>query len=51
MLPCWVVRAGTMEYGVALSLQRSLLAARRLDLIDNVLLLLEHPPRTRSVVG
>ena len=44
MLPCWVVRAGTMEYGVALSLQRSLLAARRLGLIDNVLLLLEHPP-------
>lgn len=47
MLPCWVVRAkrtGTMEYGVALSLQRSLLAARRSGLIDNVLLLLEHPP-------
>lgn len=47
MLPCWVVRAkrtGTMEYGVALSLQRSLLAARRLGLIDNVLLMLEHPP-------
>ncbi|MDD9949619.1 MAG: lipoyl(octanoyl) transferase LipB, partial [candidate division Zixibacteria bacterium] len=33
-----------MEYGVALSLQRSLLAARRSGLIDNVLLLLEHPP-------
>ena len=44
MLPCWVVRAGTMEYGVALSLQRSLLAARRSGLIDNVLLILEHPP-------
>ena len=44
MLPCWVVRAGTMEYGVALSLQRTLLAARRSGLIDNVLLLLEHPP-------
>ena len=44
MLPCWVVRAGTMEYGVALSLQRSLLTARRSGLIDNVLLLLEHPP-------
>lgn len=44
MLPCWVVRAGTMEYGVALSLQRTLLAARRSGLIDNVLLILEHPP-------
>lgn len=44
MLPCWVVRAGTMEYGVALSLQRSLLTARRSGLIDNVLLILEHPP-------
>lgn len=44
MLPCWVVRAGTMEYGVALSLQRKLLAARRSGLIDNVLLILEHPP-------
>ncbi len=44
MLPCWVVRAGTMEYGVALSLQRSLLTARRSGLIDNVLLMLEHPP-------
>ncbi len=44
MLPCWVVRAGTMDYGVALSLQRQLLAARRSGLIDNVLLILEHPP-------
>ena len=44
MLPCWVVRAGTLDYGEALSLQRSLLTARRSGLIDNVLLLLEHPP-------
>ena len=44
MLPCWIVRAGTMDYSVALSLQRSLLTARRSGLIDNVLLLLEHPP-------
>ncbi len=43
MLPCWIVRAGTMDYGVALSLQRSLLTARHSGLIDNVLLLLEHP--------
>ena len=44
MLPCLAVRAGTMDYGVALTLQRSLLTARRSGLIDNVLLLLEHPP-------
>lgn len=44
MLPCWIVRAGRMEYGVSLSLQRSLLTARRSGLIDNVLLILEHPP-------
>lgn len=43
MLPCLVVRAGTMDYSVALTLQRSLLTARRSGLIDNVLLLLEHP--------
>ena len=43
MLPCWIVRAGTMDYGVALSLQRSMLTARHSGLIDNVLLLLEHP--------
>ena len=44
MLPCWVVRVGTMDYGAALSLQRSLLTARRSGMIDNVLLLIEHPP-------
>ncbi len=44
VLPCWVVRAGTLEYGVALSLQRSLFAARRSGLIDNVFLMVEHPP-------
>jgi len=44
VLPCLAVRAGTMDYGVALTLQRSLLTARRSGLIDNVLLLLEHPP-------
>lgn len=38
-----VCRAGLVDYGTAWGLQNQLVAARRSDLIDDVLLLLEHP--------
>jgi len=38
-----VCRAGLVDYGTAWELQNQLVAARRSDLIDDVLVLLEHP--------
>jgi lipoyl(octanoyl) transferase len=42
--PVWCVRAGTIEYGSALDLQKRLEATRREGEIPDLLLLLEHPP-------
>lgn len=38
-----VCRAGLVDYGTAWELQNQLVAARRSDLVDDMLLLLEHP--------
>jgi lipoyl(octanoyl) transferase len=42
--PLIVTDLGLIPYAEALALQRSIAAARQGDLIDDVLLLLEHPP-------
>jgi lipoate-protein ligase B len=42
--PCRVFRLGTIEYERALILQNRLAEARKEDRIDDVLLLLQHPP-------
>lgn len=41
--PLLVVRAGLLEYGQAWELQQGLVAARQRGLVDDTLLLLEHP--------
>jgi lipoyl(octanoyl) transferase len=40
---CWEVNLGLASYGIALELQRRCVAARKADLIPDVLLLCEHP--------
>jgi lipoyl(octanoyl) transferase len=40
----WVVRCGTVPYAEARSAQRRLRAARQVDEVPDLLLLLEHPP-------
>jgi lipoyl(octanoyl) transferase len=42
--PLWVISLGTVPYGEARELQRRLEAARQEDRVEDVLLLLEHPP-------
>ena len=44
MQPLAVVRLGTVPYAEAFALQRRLVEARQADAIEDVLLLLEHPP-------
>jgi lipoyl(octanoyl) transferase len=39
-----LVTLGRISYGEALAIQRQVVAARKQDLIDDTLLLLEHPP-------
>jgi len=40
----WLVECGRMPYADAWALQRALVAARQADRIEDVLLLVEHPP-------
>ena len=40
----WLVDCGRMSYADAWALQRALVAARQADLIEDVILLVEHPP-------
>jgi lipoyl(octanoyl) transferase len=40
---CWVIDLGLIPYGPACDLQREVVAARKLGLIPDVLLLCEHP--------
>lgn len=44
MRPCRVRRLGTVGYAAAQELQRRLVRERQEDLIDDLLLLVEHPP-------
>ena len=41
--PLLVVRPGLLEYGAAWELQQGLVAARQRGLVDDILILLEHP--------
>src|SRR5437899_1230148 len=40
----WLVDCGRMPYPDAWALQRALVAARQVDRIEDVILLVEHPP-------
>ncbi len=44
MVPVWLVNLGTVPYADALAMQHRVVEARKRGLLDNVLLLLEHPP-------
>ncbi len=44
MRPLAAIRSGTVDYAEAFALQRRLVEARQADAIEDVLLLLEHPP-------
>ncbi|OGO17007.1 MAG: lipoyl(octanoyl) transferase [Chloroflexi bacterium RBG_16_48_7] len=44
MIPCWVCRLGLIPYQEATALQRRLVELRFQDRIDDIVLLLEHPP-------
>lgn len=44
MVPVWLVNLGTVPYGDALALQHRIVEERKRGQLENVLLLLEHPP-------
>lgn len=44
MVPVWLVNLGTVPYAQALAMQHRVVEARKRGMLDNVLLLLEHPP-------
>ncbi len=44
MVPVWLIEFDTIPYGEALTLQRRIVAARKRGTLNDLLLLLEHPP-------